>query len=99
MNEKGLTKNQILSELSRSPHGKLEEYLPVGRIAAEKESEFLAHLIAWNQIKGQVRDSQVALPIIALTAPALDPEFVENALAHMAIQGPREFEKAYRFAL
>jgi hypothetical protein len=94
--ETGLTKNQILSELSRSPHGKLEEYVPVGTQAAQKEPEFLAHLIAWDHMKGQVRDAKVALPIIALSGTN-EPEFVENALAHLSELGPRELLKAYRF--
>lgn len=96
--ETGLTKNQILSELSRSPHGKLEEYVPVGKQAIVNEPEFFAHLIAWNHIKGQIRDSKVALPIISLTKKDLHEEFIENSLAHLATLNPREMEKAFRFA-
>ena len=99
MTETGLTKNQILSELARSPHGKMDEYVPVGRKAVEQEPEFMAHLVAWNRKHGQIRDSKVALPMIALTVPGLDQEFVDNALAHIALLGPRELEKASRFAL
>lgn len=96
--EQGLTKNQVITELSRSPHGKLADYLTVGRQAAMRESEFLAHLIAWDKQKGQVRDAKVALPVIALTAPALDEELADNALAHIASLGAREFLRAFRFA-
>lgn len=96
--ETGLTKNQILSELSRSPHGKLEEYVPVGKKAVLNEPEFFAHLIAWNHIKGQIRDSKVALPIISLTEKTLHDDFISNSLAHLAVANPRELEKAYRFA-
>lgn len=96
--EIGITKNQILSELSRSPHGKLSEYIPVGQKAAKEEPEFLAHLIAWDKDHGQIRDAKAALPVVALTVPT-QKEFVENALAHMALLNPREFLKAYRFAL
>lgn len=96
--ETGLTKNQILSELSRSPHGKLEEYVPIGKRAAVEEPEFMAHLIAWNHLKGQIRDSKVALPIISLTEKKLHDDFISNSLAHLAILNPREMEKAYRFA-
>lgn len=98
MAETGLTKNQILSELSRSPHGKLDEYVPVCRKAVAQEPEFTAHLISWNRIKGQVRDSKVALPVISLSVLGQDPEFKDNALAHVAMLGLRELERAYRFA-
>lgn len=92
-----LTKNKIIAELTRSSHGKLEEYARVGREAALREPEFLAHLIAWNQQKGQIRDSKVALPVIQLAGEA-HPTFRENALAHLALQSPRELVKAVRFA-
>lgn len=97
--EKGLTKNQILSELSRSPHGKLNEYLPVGLDAAKQHAEFFAHLVCWNHLKGQVRDSKVALPVVSLACENFPAELVENSLAHLALLGPRELLKAYRFAL
>jgi len=99
MNEKGLSKNEIITQLARSTHGKLEEYLTIGREAAKTEPAFFAHLIAWNRQKGQVRDSKVALPIVALTTEAMDPEFTENALAHLTLLNPRLLLKAYHFAL
>ena len=98
MTEAGLTKNQILSELSRSPHGKLQEYLPLGFKACTQDPEFYAHLIAWNRVKGQIRDSKVALPVISLKVANFPEEFVQNSLAHLALLGPREVEKALRFA-
>jgi hypothetical protein len=97
--EKGLSKNQILSELSRSPHGKLDEYVAVGLLAAKQEPEFLAHLISWDHEKGQVRDAKVALPIVSIKEQSYPDEFVENSLANLADLGPREILKAYRFAL
>jgi len=97
MAETGVTKNQIISELSKSPHGKLEEYIPLGTKAAQQEPEFLAHLIAWNQIKGQIRDSKIALPVISLSAPQHE-DFVSNALAHVAMLDPRNLLRAIRFA-
>lgn len=97
--EAGLTRNQILSELTRSPHGKLEEYLPVGRKAAETEPEFFAHLLCYNRLRGQIRDSQVALPVISLAVGSFPEDLIENSLAHISLLGPRELERAYRFAL
>jgi len=94
--ETGLTKNRIISELTRSPHGALGQYLPIGLTAAKQEPEFLAHLIAWNQDRGQVRDSKVALPVIGLTA-ATDDAITENALAHIAMLDPRNLVRAVRF--
>lgn len=95
--ETGITKNEIIAELSKSPHGKLEEYLPVGRRAATEQAEFLAHLLGWNRKKGQVRDSKVALPVIALTA-RVDPEFTGNALANMALLDPKNLVRSWDFA-
>lgn len=94
-----ITKNQIISELSKSPHGKLSEYLKIGQLAARKEPEFLAHLIAWDRNKGQIRDAKAALPIVTLSVPEYPEEFIENSLAHLATLNPRELLKAYRFAL
>lgn len=96
--ETGLTKNRILAELSKSPHGNLKEYVPIGTQATKQEPEFMAHLIAWDRIKGQVRDAKVALPIVSLSVPGFHPELAENSLAHIALLGPREILKAYRFA-
>ena len=97
MAEAGITKNKILSELSRSPHGKLGEYLPIGKQAAKQEAEFLAHLISWNHQKGAIRDSKVALPIVSLSEPSFPHELMENSLAHLALLGPRELDRALRF--
>src|SRR6266446_4323895 len=99
MIESGLSKNQIISELSKSTHGSLKEYVQVGKAAAEQHGEFFAHLISWNKIKGQVRDSQIALPIVSLTAKNYPDEFVENSFAHLTQLGPREVHKALHFAL
>jgi hypothetical protein len=96
--ETGLTKNTILSELSRSPHGDLKEYINIGQQAAKQEAEFFAHLIAWDAIKGQVRDAKVALPIVSLSVPSFPGDLVENSLAHLARLGPRELLRALRFA-
>lgn len=98
MNEAGITKNQIISALTKSPHGKLEEYVPIGTAAAKEQAEFFAHLIAYNYARGQVRDSKIALPVISLTAAGAATEFVENAIAHLALLDPRSLVKAVRFA-
>lgn len=98
MNEVGLTRNRIISELARSTHKKLDEYVPAGVAAVHQQPEFLAHLIAWNFEKGQIRDSKVALPVIGMH-PKMEGELFENSLAHLAKLDPREFLKAYKFGL
>lgn len=99
MENRGVTKNQLLSQLSKSPHGKLTEYLPIVQGAVKAEAEFLAHLIAWDRIHGQIRDAKVALPVASLSVPGMPEELAENSLAHIALLGPRELDRAYRFAL
>lgn len=96
--ETGLGKTRIITELTRSPHGDLKQFLPVGSAAAKQESEFFAHLIAWNQKNGQIRDSKVALPVISLSEPAFNSELAENSFAHLALLDPRNLVRAVRFA-
>ncbi len=96
--EKGLTKQEIISELTRSPHKDLQTYLPVSLVAVKQDPEFFAHLIAWNKINGQIRDSFVALPVIALAARSEEFEIAENAAALMADLDPRLFVQASKFA-
>lgn len=98
MAETGVTKQAIISALSKSPHGSLKEYLDLGKKAVKQEGEFYQHLIAWDRTHGQIRDSKVALPVIGL-AYENDAELVDNSLAHVALLGPRELVRAYRFGL
>lgn len=93
--EQGLTKQRIVAELVRSVHGKLDEYLPIAQQGAKEDPEFMAHLIAWNEQKGQIRDSKIALPV-AVMVPSYG--YVENSLAHMALLDPRSLVKALDFA-
>ena len=98
MTESGISKQRLIAELSRSAHGALKEYVPIGKQAVQTEGVFFQHLIAWDRTHGQIRDSKVALPIVGL-AFEKDAELVENSLAHIALLGPRELARAYRFAL
>jgi len=99
MNEAGLTRQKILTELTRSPHGNLKEYIPVVADACAKHPEFLAHLIAWNHTKGQVRDSKLALPLCTAASLTYPQELLENSFAHLAKLNPRDFVRGYRFGL
>lgn len=96
---KQLTRNQMVEQLTRSPHGKLSDYVPVGVRAVAQDPQFFAHLVAWNEQNGQVRDARVALPILSLSEKDFPGELVENSLAHIALLDPRMLEQAYRFAL
>lgn len=101
--ENSIRKETIVQDLIKSTHGKLDGYLKVGLQAAKEEPEFLAHLIAWNRIKGQIRDSKTALPVIAMNQPykirGMAGELTDNALAHLALLSPRDLVKAFKFAL
>lgn len=101
MNEQGLTRQKIFSELVRSPHGKLEDYLPVGRSAIRDDPEFFSHLISWNLHKGQIKDSKVALPLIAvdhMVAVNGDVILRENAVAAFCSLPLREVSRGLAFA-
>ncbi len=98
MLEQGLTKNQIIASLTRSTHGNYADYVPLTQGAIADNPEFLAHLIAYNEIKGTIRDSKVAIPIITLADASFDAELLENSLAHLALLSPRNLVKALHFA-
>lgn len=111
MAEQTYDKRRLISDLIKSPHSKLAEYVDVGLPAAERDAEFFAQLLAWNHVKGQIRDAKVAFPILALKAlygpiyrtnvitadGPLRDRYAENALAHLADLRPREFVKAINF--
>jgi hypothetical protein len=97
--EHGLSREQIIGELSKSLHGKLAEYSPIISGAARKDPEFLAHLIAWDFTNGQIKDTKIALPVLTLAEKEFPSELLENSLAHLALQPPRELLKAVLFAI
>jgi len=91
-------KQSIINELIKSHHGDLNNYVSNGLLAAENDPEFFAHLIVWNLIKGEIRDSKIALPIINLRKlNKEDTEFAENAISSLMTLDPRSLVKAYRF--
>lgn len=98
MAEQGLTKQQIIRELTRSTHGNLAEYVPATKRAAAEDGEFLAHLIAWNEKHGQIRDAKVALPVASLAERRFAAELEDNSFAHIASLSPRDLVRALRFA-
>lgn len=96
--EAALTKPEIIADLTRSPHGDLQQYVGIGLRAAHEDPDFFAHLLAWNHFKGEIRDAKAALPILHLAARQDEhPEFADNALAHLADLNPKVFVKALDF--
>lgn len=97
MVETGLTKQQMIQMLTRSPHGDLNEYTDTMKAAVREDPEFAAHLISWNRQNGQIRDAHVALPTISLSGGYPD-ELRENSHAHLALLDPRNLVRAVRFS-
>lgn len=98
MTETSRDRSALLGTLLKVKHRKLEEYVDDVLPGAVKDPELFAHLIAWNEANGKVRDSKVAFPVLALrTAAMLDRELTENVFAHLAKLGPRELVRAYAF--
>jgi hypothetical protein len=97
--ETGLNRNQIVNELNRSAHGKLNEYSKVIGAACAQDPEFVAHLIAFDFVNGQIKDSKIALPVVSLAHREFPEELVENSLAHLAMAPPREILRALRFSI
>lgn len=91
-----ITQNQIVNELLKIGHGNLDTYTPAGLKAVSEEPELFAHLIAYNEKKGEVRDSKVAFPILALRGTR-DMEFYENAAAHLCLLSPKDLVRAIRY--
>jgi len=100
MTEKTFDPKQAIAELTKSVHGDLDAYMPVGFKATLADPDFFAHLVAWNHLHGKVRDAKIALPVIALSSfhsrvqPGIDFDpYIENALAHLADLRPRELAR------
>jgi hypothetical protein len=96
MEKSTISRNSMVNQLLKIGHGDLNSYIPVGLQSVKEEPELFAHLIAWNEKKGEIRDSKVALPIIALRGD-YDVELSENAIAHLCLLDPRNLVKAIEF--
>lgn len=97
--ELGIQRQDIIGKLNLSVHGDLQAYNAVIGAACKQDPEFLAHLIAFDFTNGQIKDTKVALPVITLASKEFPDELVENSLAHIAMQSPREILKALQFAI
>lgn len=99
MEKRDYDRKQFISTLTKIGHGDLSAYIHQGTLAAQAEPEFFAHFIAWNEIKGKVRDSKVAYPVIALrNVSKSERDLAENAVAHLMKLSPRDLVRAYEFS-
>lgn len=96
MEQKNDFRQSIINELLQSRHGDLLAYVASTDKAAE-DPEFLSKLIVWNLAKGEIRDTKIALPVIALHHFGKDEkDLAENAMACLCLLDPRSLVKAYR---
>jgi hypothetical protein len=96
--EQELTTQQLIGNLVKVGHKQLMPYVQDGMKVLGKDPDLFAHLIAWNQIHGEIRDSKVAYPVIALRGePGDEKIFHENAVSHLLLLDPRNFVKALDF--
>lgn len=99
MEQRAYDRRKFISTLMKIEHGKLEGFITDGLQASQAEPELFAHFIAWNQIKGKVRDSKVAYPVIALRGVSkTDRDLAENAVSHLMQLSPRDLVRAYDFS-
>lgn len=99
MAELGVTRAEIINKLNLSVHGDLSAYNSIIGSACKQDPEFLAHLIAFDFINGQIKDSKITLPVITLASKEFPDELAENSLAHIAMGSPRELLKALKFSI
>ncbi len=92
-----VSRNQLVNQLLHVGHGNLDIYIEVGSKAVQEEPELFGHLIVWNQKKGEVRDSKVALPVLALRGNP-DKGLYENAVANLCRLDPKNLLKAILFS-
>ena len=90
-------RQELVSELFRTPHGKLGEYLTICQAFSKDDPLFMSHLIAYNHRHGSVRDAQVGLPVVTLATPAFPRLLVDNSLAHLALLNPKDLLRAFQW--
>ena len=94
--EQVLSRNSAIAELVKSPHGDLDAYAPLATRFVAEDPEFFAHLVAWNHLKGSIRDAKLALPILGTKSES--PELAQNGYAHLALASPRDFLRGCEWA-
>jgi hypothetical protein len=100
-NEQELTTQQLIGNLVKVGHKSLDPYISDGLKVVSENPDLFAHLIAWNQVQGEIRDSKVALPVLSLRGEAGNadgfPTYRENAIAHLLLLDPKNLCRAVVF--
>lgn len=80
--------NELVAVLNKSPHRDLSEYIPIADKAMKSDPLFFHHFLAWNHIKGQIRDAKVALPVLGLTAKSTRPQVLQVQTFFVFVRKP-----------
>lgn len=70
-------------------------YTNIGLSVVNVDPYLYAHIIAWNHKNGKLFSSKLAFPVISLRG---NPEFSENAIAHLTLLDPRKLIRAYNYS-
>jgi len=96
--EQVLTTQQIIGNLIKVVHKSKDLYVDDALKVVKQNPDLFAHLIAWNHINGEIRDTKVAFPVLSLRGSAGDQKcYFENAVAHLLLFDPRNLVKALSF--
>lgn len=96
--EQVLTTQQIVGNLIKVVHKSLDLYIDDALKVVRQNPDLFSHLIAWNHINGEIRDTKVAFPVISLRGDPGDQNmYYENAIAHLLLLDPRNLERAVHF--
>jgi hypothetical protein len=96
--EQALTTQQIIGNLIKVVHKSLDLYTDDALKVVKQNPDLFAHLIAWNSIHGEIRDTKIAFPVISLRGdPGDENAYYENAIAHLLLLDPRNLTRAVHF--
>jgi len=97
--EQNTNRQEILNDLVKSKHGNYQAYVVPALEAAKTDPDFFFKLMVWNLVKGEIRDTKVALPVISLrTIEKEHKDLAESAVACLMSLDPKSLVKAYRFS-
>jgi len=96
--EQVLTTQQLIGNLIKVVHKSLDLYVDDSLKVVKQNPDLFAHLIAWNHINGEIRDTKIAFPVLSLRGNAGEEKsYYENAVAHLLLFDPRNLVKAVTF--
>lgn len=88
-------RQDLIAELTRSPHGDLASYLPMVRRFVDADPGFLAHAMVWGKRQGTIRDALGGMPLATLACRGYPAELRNNSLALLAYLNPRDLLHAW----